>query len=88
MRIQQPTDAGERVEELGDPLKRIVFALDGYQERISGSEAVEREQVQGGGTVKDDEVVAVADWSQGIAQQQLPVRHIDHFYFGTGEVSV
>ena len=63
MRIQQPTDATERVEELGDPLKRIVFALDGYQERISSSEPVEREQVQGGRTVKDDEVVAVADWS-------------------------
>ena len=63
MRIQQATDASERVEEFGDPLKRIVFALDGYQERISSSESVEREEVQGGRTVKDDEVVAVANWS-------------------------
>ena len=43
--INDPTQTGERVEELGDTFECVVLALDRHQERVRGRQRVDRQQI-------------------------------------------
>src|SRR5215469_12680894 len=59
--IQGSADAHESVEELGDALKRQVLTLDRNQHGICRDQGIQRQKIEGWGTIQDNEPVFVAD---------------------------
>src|ERR1035438_4072303 len=59
------------VHELRDAFQGEELALDGDQDRIGGDERIEGEQVEGRGTIYQDEAVGVADPGQALAETVL-----------------
>src|ERR1017187_5267281 len=64
------------------------FALDGDQYGIGGDEGIEGEQVEGRGTIDQDEVVGVADPGQALAEAVLAMRNVDELQVGADQVFV
>ena len=41
-RVVQPLHLAHCVHQLGQPLQRVIFALDGHQDGVGGGEGIER----------------------------------------------
>src|ERR1035438_6215553 len=64
------------------------FALDGDQYGIGGDEGIEGEQVEGRGTIDQDEVVGVADPAQALAGAGPAIPNVDELQVGADQVFV
>lgn len=86
--VQAAAYAGQSIEEFGDTLERVVFALYGYEQRIGGHQPVESQQIQAWRAIDEDVIVMFQKWSNGISQDDLAVLDVDQFNFGAGKISV
>ena len=73
-RVQRGADAAQRGDEIGEPLEREVFAVERNQHGVGGDERVEREQPERRRRVDQDEVEAIAQRLEQIAQAALAIR--------------
>jgi len=76
------------VEELRNALKRVILALDGDQQRISGGQRVERQKVQCRRAIEQNIVVVILDWRDGFPQEDLAAVGVNELHFGACEVPV
>ena len=84
--VEGSADPFEVGDEFGDAFEGEVFGLHGDDEAVRGGEGVEREQIERGGAVEDDEVEAVEDGSEGVAKTRGAVVFGSEFDVGSGEV--
>src|SRR2546430_2784600 len=88
LRIQVLADLLDRVDEIGEPLECVVFALHRDHHRIGCHQPVQSEYVQGRRTVEQDELVLPGDRLEGAFQAGLSVRKVDQIYLGAGKGAV
>ena len=81
-------DLLDRVDEIGEPLECVVFALHRDHHRIGCHQPVQSEYVQGRRTVEQDELVLPGDRLEGAFQAGLAVLKLNQFYLGAGKVAV
>src|SRR5215218_4276479 len=74
------------VEELAQPLKRVVLALQGDDQRVSSGQHVQRDQTQRGGTVDEDELVFVPDGIHRVPHPPLSIRSVNELDLRASEV--
>ena len=86
--IQAPAHHAEGGHQLTEALQGQVFALHRDQHRVGGAEGVEGQQLQEGGAVDEDEVIAVPEWGQGLPQHRLPPLGLRQLNAGAEEVPV
>ncbi len=70
------------------PSRGEEFALDRDEDGIGGEEGVEGEEIEGGGTVDDDEYEVVANLGDAFAEVELAVGDVHHFEVGADQVFV
>src|SRR5689334_1532324 len=76
----------DRVEQLADPLERIVLALKRNQERVSRGQHVEGQKTERGWAINQDEVEVVANWLERGAHGSFAVLLVHKLHFGAGEI--
>ena len=65
--------------------RMLFLALHRYQQTVGGAQCVQRQQLQRGRTVDENEIIAVRHLPQRGLQQELPVVHVDHLHAGAGQ---
>src|SRR5579871_936659 len=75
-----------RIEQLGQTLKRVVFALQRYQHCIRRGEHVHGDQPERWRAVDQDEVVRVTDLVKCPAHRQLTVGFAYELHLGAGKI--
>src|SRR5213079_414720 len=88
LRIQVLADFLDRVDEVGEPLERVVLALHRDHHRIGRHQSVQGEYVQGRRAVEQNEFVLRRDRLEGALQARLAVLEVDQFYLRAGKVAV
>src|SRR6267154_965788 len=88
LRVQVLADPLDRVDEIGEPLERVVLALHRDHHRIGRHQSVQGEYVQGRRAVEQDEFVLPGDRLEGAFQARLAVLEVDQFYLRAGKVAV
>jgi hypothetical protein len=83
--VANPVDG---VKELGDPFQGEELALDGNQHGVGGGEGVYGEQVEGGRTVDEDEVIGSAGGLELLAKPGFAVFEVDKLDVGGYQVFV
>lgn len=86
LRVECLCDAVQRANQFGDSFEREVFGLQRDQQAVGGDQGIERQQVQGGGAIEQDEVVACTDGLDGVAQPELAAFGVDELQRGADEV--
>jgi hypothetical protein len=86
--IDRPPQAHQGIQKLRHALDRQVFALNRNQYRITGSEGVERKQIEGRWAVNQNEFVFLPEWFYRLAQTIFPVLHRNQLDGGTNEVFI
>ena len=66
--IEPLPDEIDRVDQLAQSLKRIIFTLDRNQHRVRSRHGIDRQDTQRGRAVQEYEIIIVADKIQGIPQ--------------------
>ena len=74
------------VHQLGEPLERVVLALERDQHRVRRGERIEREQAERRRAVDDDVVVLLAAGAERLAEPELAALLVDQLDLGAGEV--
>src|SRR5690242_365394 len=73
IRVESPPDQLYRVQQLRQPLERVVLGLHTNQHAVGGGERVDRERPERGRAIEEDEVVAVAPGCQSLGEIALAV---------------
>ena len=76
-----------RAHELGQPLERIIFALDRHKKGVGGAKAVERQKPQRRRAVDENEVIVVPKRRQRRFQAVFPSRHFDKLDLRTRQLN-
>ena len=76
------------LEQLPEPFEGEEFGLDRNHHGIGCGKAIDSYEAQRRGAVYYDEIVIVADGFEGISQDGLALRGIQHLDFGSHEVDV
>ena len=79
-------DPVDRVEQLGESFKCVVFALDRDEDCVCGGEHVDGQQAERGWTVDEDVVVAIAKGRDGVPHGELTILAIDQLDLSACEV--
>src|SRR5918999_996706 len=74
------------VEELGDPLERIILALEGNQYRVRRREHVDGYEPERRRAIHKNEIILLPHWLQGLAHRELAGRVVDQLDLGTRQV--
>jgi hypothetical protein len=78
----------DRVDQVGHALQREVLALHRHDDAVGAAQAVEREQVQRGRAVDQDEVVVGIDRLERATQALVAALQRDQFDLGAGQFAV
>ena len=70
-------DAVEGRHQLGDALQREVFGLHGDEEAVRGHESVERKEIEGRGTIQEDERIVSPDGFKSLPKPVLAAFEAD-----------
>jgi hypothetical protein len=73
LRIQARPHELDGMEQLREPLERVVLALDRHEHAVRGRQRVHSQRAQRGWTVDEDEVVAVAGRPERVREEGLAV---------------
>ena len=68
-----------RIEQLAQPLQRVILALKGDEQRVGCGEHVERDQSKRWWAVNKDEIVLVAHKRDGVAHPAFATRQVHQF---------
>ena len=71
-------DGLQGADELRQTFQRIILALDWDQHTVAGAQTVQRQQVQAGRAVDEDEVIGLLHLGQRLAQAALAAGQVDH----------
>ena len=82
------SDPRERVEQLGHSFERVVLTLNRNQQRLGGSEGVERQQAKRWRAIDDDVVVICLDTREGVLQPEFSLLNFDQFDFGARQIFI
>ena len=85
-RVQPRPDELDRVEQLGEPLERVVLALHRDEDAVGGRERVDRQRAERRRAVDEDEGVALARRRERVAEEGLAVLAAGELDRGAGEV--
>src|SRR6266513_2738761 len=88
LRIQVLADLLDRVDEIREPLERVVLALHRDHHRIGCYQSVQGEYVPRRRAVEQDEFVLLGDRFERSLQAGFAVLEVDQFDFRAGEVAV
>ncbi len=86
--IELDPDAVDRVEQLGDAFEGEVLGLHRDEDGVGCDQGVEREEVERGRTVENDEVEAIAHGLERLAEAILPGVEGDELDVGTEQILV
>ena len=86
--IHRAADAAQRGDEIGEPFEREVLAVERNEHGVGGDERVEREESERRRRVDEDEVEAIAQRLEQIAQAALAIRQVDELDFRAGEIAI
>ena len=64
--VQGPPHDADGVHQVAEALQSEILSLDRHQNTVGGAEGVEGQQLQGGGTVDENEIIAVLHLVQGV----------------------
>ena len=81
-------DAAQRGDEIGEPLEREVLAVERNEHGVGGDERVQREQPERRRRVDEDEVEAIAQRLEQVAQTALAIRERDELDLRAGEIAI
>jgi len=87
-RVERAAHAPQRRHEIGEAFEREVLAVERNQHGVRGDERIQREESEGWGRVDEDEIEAVAQRRQHVAQTPLAIRHRDELHLGAGEIAI
>ena len=88
LRIDHGGQLADGVDQGGEPLQRVIFALHGHQHGVGGGHGVHGQHVERGRAVDEDVVVFVPHRGQRIAQADLAGEKLHQTDFGRGHVGV
>ena len=74
--------------QLGDPLERVVLALEGDEDAVGGGERVQGEEAEARGAVDEDVVVLADDGRERLFQPVLAGHDAHELDLGPGQVAV
>src|SRR5262245_47442141 len=63
-RVQSAADAHQCIQKLGYALESQIFALNRNQDGIGSDQGIQRQQIQCGWAIQNDELVLVTQWLQ------------------------
>ena len=81
-------NAVDGIHQLRDTFEGEEFALDGNEYGIGSDQRVQGEEVEGGGTIDQNELVFVPDFGQAVAEAVLTPVEVDQFQVGANQVFV
>ena len=76
------------VQQFADSFESEIFALYGYDHRVSSCKGVHCDKSERRTAVDEDIVVFVSYGSKDVTYNLLPVVHVQHLYLGTYQVNV
>ena len=77
LRVVRAPDADEGVKQFGHTLECQVLALNGHQHRVRSDERIQREQVEGGRAIEQDEVELVVDGLNLLPERVLAIAAVN-----------
>src|SRR5215831_17230824 len=76
------------VHQLRDSFEGEELALDGDEHGVGGEQGVEREQVERGRAVDEDELVFLTDRLEALSKAEFASRQVDELERGSDEILV
>ena len=86
-RVETAFDDSDGVEELADTLESKILGLDGYDDRIGGSEGVYSNEAERRRAVDDYEIVLVFDRGQHCLEHTLAIGLAYKLNLGAGQIN-
>ena len=87
-RVERAADALDALEQLRQPLERVVLALHGHDQPVRGRQRVDRQQAERRRAVEDHVRVGVADRRDGRADHGVAVLAAGQLERGRGQIGV
>ena len=79
--LRQP----DGIQQIAQPLQGVILALDGNQQGVGGAQPIQGQQLQGGGAVDEDKVIALLHLADGVLQPELPAVQANQLHRGPGQ---
>ena len=86
--VQAAADPGQRGHQVCQPLERKVFAMQRDQDCIGGNQRIQGQQPERWWRIDEDEVVAVPQPGEEMAQAVLALLQGDQLHLRSGEVTI
>lgn len=87
-RIERSANTHQGIEQLGNAFESKVFALDGNQHRVAGNQGIQRDEVESGRTIDDDEAILRAELVDDVFEAILATIGAGELEGSSGEVFV
>ena len=88
LRIEAAADALDGIHQLADAFQSEILRLHRNQDRVRGNQGIEGEQIERGRAIEHDELVAVSQGREGVAQTKFSSFSVHQFDIGADHVLV